>query len=142
MLAHVGAYSTRALMPLPTCEPVHMRSIRRIRLAVLRVRRERPCYCRAAEERDELAALHVWMALAWQEIIWRTAQGVCTLCPQAGRSGLLGDDVRHNRTARAPAGEGHLFSPRLKRRWRTNSASGRSREGCERRIDLRRCCQH
>ena len=40
-------------MPLPTCEPVHMRSIRRIRLALLRVRRERPCYCRAAEERDE-----------------------------------------------------------------------------------------
>lgn len=25
--------------------------------------------------------------------------GVCALCPQAGRSGLLGDDVRHNRTA-------------------------------------------
>ena len=25
--------------------------------------------------------------------------GVCALCPQAGRSGLLGDDVRHDRTA-------------------------------------------
>src|SRR4051812_24519592 len=82
MLAHVGAYSTRALMPLPTCEPVHMRSIRRIRLALLRVRRERPCYCRAAEERDELAALHVWMATAWQEIIWRAAlRSLAVMCP-------------------------------------------------------------
>src|SRR6516225_11173807 len=32
----------------------------------LRARRERPCG-RAAEQRDELAPLHVWMAPAWQE---------------------------------------------------------------------------
>src|SRR5437016_14305164 len=29
---------------------------------------------RGADRRDELAALHVWMAPAWQEIIWRAAQ--------------------------------------------------------------------
>ena len=33
---------------------------------LLRVRRERPRR-RAADERDELASLHVWMAPAWQE---------------------------------------------------------------------------
>jgi hypothetical protein len=32
-----------------------------------RMRRERPSDCRAAEQRDELAAFHVWMAPAWQE---------------------------------------------------------------------------
>jgi hypothetical protein len=36
-------------------------------LALLRPRRERPRDRRAAEQRDELAALHVWMAPAWQE---------------------------------------------------------------------------
>ena len=34
---------------------------------LLRPRRERPRGCRAAEQRDELAAVHVWMAPAWQE---------------------------------------------------------------------------
>jgi hypothetical protein len=34
---------------------------------LLRARCERPRGCRAAEQRDELAALHVWMAPAWQE---------------------------------------------------------------------------
>jgi hypothetical protein len=34
---------------------------------LLRVRRERPSRRRAAEQRDELAPLHVWMAPAWQE---------------------------------------------------------------------------
>src|SRR5262249_23812931 len=39
----------------------------RYRPALLRARRERPCrYC-AAERRDERAAVHVWMAPAWQE---------------------------------------------------------------------------
>ena len=33
---------------------------------LLRARGERPCR-RAAEQRDERAALHVWMAPAWQE---------------------------------------------------------------------------
>ena len=35
-----------------------------------------------AEQRDELAALHVWMAPAWQEIIWRAAQrSLAVMCP-------------------------------------------------------------
>src|SRR5262249_9624066 len=51
-------------------------------VTLLRARRERPCRCRAAEERDELAALHVWMAPAWQEIIWRAAQrSLAVMCP-------------------------------------------------------------
>jgi hypothetical protein len=36
-------------------------------LALLRARRERPSDCRAAEQRDEIASFHVWMAPAWQE---------------------------------------------------------------------------
>src|SRR5262249_44547480 len=40
---------------------------------LLRARRDRP-RGRAAEQRDKLAPLHVWMAPAWQEIIWRAAQ--------------------------------------------------------------------
>src|SRR5215471_12190320 len=47
---------------------------------------------RAAEQRDELAALHVWMAPAWQEIIWRAAQrSLAVMCPACSRSpdGLL-----------------------------------------------------
>src|SRR5262249_40664760 len=48
---------------------------------LLRARRKRPC-CRAAEEHDELAAFHVWMAPAWQEIIWRAAQkSLAVMCP-------------------------------------------------------------
>src|SRR5262249_49654673 len=51
-------------------------------LALLRARRERPCRRRAAEQRDECAALHVWMAPAWQEIIWRAAQrSLAVMCP-------------------------------------------------------------
>ena len=47
----------------------------------LRVRRERP-YRRATEQRDELATPHVWMAPAWQEIIWRAAQrSLAVMCP-------------------------------------------------------------
>jgi len=34
---------------------------------LLRPCRERPRCRRAAEQRDECAALHVWMAPAWQE---------------------------------------------------------------------------
>src|SRR5262245_45509271 len=50
---------------------------------LLRACRERPRRCRAAEQRDELApALHVWMAPAWQEIIWRAAQrSLAVMCP-------------------------------------------------------------
>jgi hypothetical protein len=36
----------------------------------------------AAEQRDELAPFHVWMAPAWQEIIWRAAQrSLAVMCP-------------------------------------------------------------
>src|SRR5262245_31638947 len=50
---------------------------------LLRARRERPRCCRAADERDELAPPdHVWMAPAWQEIIWRAAQrSLAVMCP-------------------------------------------------------------
>src|SRR5262245_38056062 len=47
----------------------------------LRARRERQRH-RAAEQRDERAPLHVWMAPAWQEIIWRAAQrSLAVMCP-------------------------------------------------------------
>src|SRR5262249_60712320 len=37
---------------------------------------------RTAEQRDELAPFHVWMAPAWQEIIWRAAQrSLAVMCP-------------------------------------------------------------
>ena len=37
---------------------------------------------RHVEQRDELAPLHVWMAPAWQEIIWRAAQrSLAVMCP-------------------------------------------------------------
>src|SRR5262249_15825424 len=50
---------------------------------LLRARRERPRgRRRAADQRDELAAFHVWMAPAWQEIIWRAAQrSLAVMCP-------------------------------------------------------------
>src|SRR5215831_2838864 len=49
---------------------------------LLCTRRERPCRHCAAEQRDELAPLHVWMAPAWQEIIWRAAQrSLAVMCP-------------------------------------------------------------
>ena len=48
---------------------------------LLRSRRERPRR-RAAEQRDEVATLHVWMAPAWQEIIWLPAQrSLAVMCP-------------------------------------------------------------
>jgi len=46
----------------------------------------------AAEQRDELASLHVWMAPAWQEITSRAAQkSLAVMCPPCSRSaaGLL-----------------------------------------------------
>src|SRR5262249_49934013 len=50
-------------------------------LALLRARRERP-RCGAAEQCDDLPPLHVWMAPAWQEIIWRAAQrSLAVMCP-------------------------------------------------------------
>src|SRR5262249_5436126 len=49
---------------------------------LLRACRERPRRRRAAEKRDERAASHVWMAPAWQEIIWRAAQrSLAVMCP-------------------------------------------------------------
>src|SRR5262249_62070690 len=58
---------------------------------LLRARRERPRRS-AAEQRDELTALHVWMAPAWQEKIKRAAQkSLAVMCPACSRSpdGLL-----------------------------------------------------
>ena len=44
--------------------------------------RERPRRGRRAEQRDELAPFHVWMAPAWQEVIWRAAQrSLAVMCP-------------------------------------------------------------
>src|SRR5215831_1126156 len=49
---------------------------------LLCARPERPGRRRAAEKRDECATLHVWMAPAWQEIIWRAAQrSLAVMCP-------------------------------------------------------------
>src|SRR6516165_6132679 len=62
----------------------------------LRPRHERPRSRRPAEERYELAPLHVWMAPAWQEIIWRAAQrSLAVMCPAcwcspAGLLALMG----------------------------------------------------
>src|SRR5262249_10238202 len=59
---------------------------------LLRARHERPRGRRAAEQRDEVAPVHVWMAPAWQEIIWRAAQrSLAVMCPACSRSpeGLL-----------------------------------------------------
>ena len=58
---------------------------------LLRTRRERSRR-RASEERDEVAAFHVWMAPAWQEKMWRAAQkSLAVMCPACSRSpdGLL-----------------------------------------------------
>jgi hypothetical protein len=49
---------------------------------LLHARRHRPRSRRTTEQRYELAALHVWMAPAWQEIIWRAAQkSLAVICP-------------------------------------------------------------
>src|SRR5262245_18308693 len=51
-------------------------------VGLLRARRERPRGRRAAQQLDELAPLHVWMAPAWQEVIWRAAQrSLAVMCP-------------------------------------------------------------
>jgi hypothetical protein len=50
---------------------------------------------RAAEQRDEIAPPHVWMAPAWQEEMQRAAQkSLAVMCPACSRSpdGLLGPD--------------------------------------------------
>src|SRR6266516_6571559 len=59
---------------------------------LLRARRNRRRDRRAAEQRDEVAAVHVWMAPAWQEITSRAAQkSLAVMCPACSRSpdGLL-----------------------------------------------------
>src|SRR5262249_47024446 len=55
-------------------------------------RRDRACGRCAGEQRDELAAFHVWMAPDWQEITSRAAQkSLAVMCPACSRSpdGLL-----------------------------------------------------
>src|SRR5438477_57416 len=54
--------------------------------------RERPRR-RAAEQRDELAALHVWMAPAWQEITSRAAQKSLAVARTSATSSTDGDVV-------------------------------------------------
>src|SRR5262249_15167278 len=72
------------------CESVRRSSIQETdhrHRRLLRPCRERPRSRRAAEKRDELAAFHVWMAPAWQEIIWRAAQkSLAVMCPACSRS--------------------------------------------------------
>jgi hypothetical protein len=61
-------------------------------LGLLRARRKRQRDRRSAKQRDELAALHVWMAPVWQEKIERAAQkSLAVMCPACSRSpdGLL-----------------------------------------------------
>jgi hypothetical protein len=49
---------------------------------LLRPRRQRPRGRSSAEQRDELAPLHVWMAPAWQENFGRAAQrSLAVMCP-------------------------------------------------------------
>src|SRR5262245_23066914 len=46
------------------------------------MQRKRPRGRSAAEQRNRSAPLHVWMAPAWQEIIWRAAQrSLAVMCP-------------------------------------------------------------
>src|SRR5438552_16822730 len=62
------------------------------RADLLRTCDERPCGCRAAEQPDELAPPHVWMAPAWQEEMQRAARkSLAVMCPACSRSpdGLL-----------------------------------------------------
>jgi len=71
---------------------VHQHANPSLSLKLLRARPERPRHRRAAEQRDELAPLHVWMAPAWQEKIERAAQkSLAVMCPACSRSpdGLL-----------------------------------------------------
>ncbi len=59
---------------------------------LLCARRERPRGGSAAEQHDELSAIHVWMAPAWQEEMQRAAQkSLAVMCPACSRSpdGLL-----------------------------------------------------
>jgi hypothetical protein len=51
--------------------------------------------------RDELAPFHVWMAPAWQEIIWRTAQR------------LLAVSARPVDAVRRTAGSDGVLEPRV-----------------------------
>ena len=47
----------------------------------------RPRRSRAAKQRDNGAAVHVWMAPAWQEITSRAAQkSLAVMCPACSRS--------------------------------------------------------
>src|SRR5262245_46620218 len=88
---YILAFDERGLVQAPMKRGQHLSGVtgrfpfqesNHRRLWLLRMRRERPHRCRAAEERDELAPLHVWMAPAWQEIIWRAAQrSLAVMCP-------------------------------------------------------------
>src|SRR6516225_5457370 len=68
----------RDCTPSPAQEPDGRQFAR-----LLCARRERPRRLRADEQCDEVAPTHhVWMAPAWQEIIWRAAQrSLAVMCP-------------------------------------------------------------
>src|SRR5262252_7744776 len=84
--AHVTPSQSKGLVGPQQRQPVECD------YAAARPPRESPRGCRAAEQRDELAPLHVWMAPAWQEITSRAAQkSPAVMCPACSRSpdGLL-----------------------------------------------------
>src|SRR5262249_26777017 len=63
---------------------------------------------------DELASFHVWMAPAWQEIIWRAAQrSLAVMCPACWCSpgGLLALMGRSGCCARAASGHAAAAPP-------------------------------
>src|SRR5262249_43183820 len=77
-LVNLRAWSNAVVTRPPFGERAKAATLR----SILRARRERPRRGRAAEQADERAAPHVWMAPAWQEIIWRAAQrSLAVMCP-------------------------------------------------------------
>jgi hypothetical protein len=50
----------------------------------------RPRHRRATKQRDELAPVHVWMAPAWPELIWRAAlRSLAVMFPACFMDGSL-----------------------------------------------------
>jgi hypothetical protein len=75
-------------------------------IRLLRARRERPGGCRAAEQRDEFAALHVWMAPGWQEEMQRAAQkSLAVMCPACSRSPEIARSSGRDCSLDAPASQ-------------------------------------
>jgi hypothetical protein len=77
---------------------------------LLRARHERPS-CRTAKQRDEVAALHVWMAPAWQEKIERAATLVNFIENPFGDVRSTDEMIGMLTATFAPAPLGQKFSP-------------------------------